>query len=56
MTTYVIGVNTDQQHNEHTQKYAHYSIINSGIQQPRYLSVHLRPEALRPSLSKGLLF
>lgn len=32
------------------------TILSIGIQQPRYLSFHLRPEALRPFLSKGLLF
>ncbi len=32
------------------------SVSTFGIQQPRYLSSHLRPEALRPLFSKGLLF
>ncbi|KAF7781177.1 hypothetical protein PRUB_b0318 [Pseudoalteromonas rubra] len=58
MTAHAIGVNTNMLRNAHTkQQYAHYaSFILIGIQQPRYLSTHLRPEALRPFLSKGLLF
>ncbi len=58
MTTDAIGVNANMLRNAHTkQQYAHYaSFLLVGIQQPRYLSMHLRPEALRPFLSKGLLF